>query len=49
MEMQQTVAGSAVVSGIALHTGARATVRLQPAPEDTGIIFAVSICRAVRL
>ena len=39
MEMQQTVAGSAVVSGIALHTGARATVRLQPAPEDTGIVF----------
>ena len=39
MEMQQTVAQSAAFSGIALHTGARATVRLHPAPEDTGIIF----------
>ena len=39
MEMQQTVAGSAAFSGIALHTGARATVRLHAAPEDTGIIF----------
>ena len=39
MEMQQTVAKSAFFSGIALHTGARATIRLQPAPEDTGIIF----------
>ena len=39
MEMQQTVAKSAAVGGIALHTGARATVRLQPAPENTGIIF----------
>ena len=39
MEMQQTVAGSAFFSGIALHTGARATVRLHPAPEDTGIVF----------
>ena len=39
MEMQQTVAGSASFSGIALHTGARATIRLHSAPEDTGIIF----------
>ena len=39
MEMQQTVAGSAFFSGIALHTGARATVRLLPAEEDSGIIF----------
>lgn len=39
MEMQQTVARSAAFSGIALHTGARATVRLLPAPEDTGIVF----------
>ena len=39
MEMQQTVAKSAFFSGIALHTGARATIRLQPAPEDTGIVF----------
>ena len=39
MEMQQTVANSAAITGIALHTGARATVRLHPAPEDTGIVF----------
>jgi UDP-3-O-acyl N-acetylglucosamine deacetylase len=39
MEMQQTVAGVAAFSGIALHTGARATVRVHPAPENTGIIF----------
>ena len=39
MEMQQTVAKSAFFSGSALHTGARATIRLQPAPEDTGIVF----------
>lgn len=39
MEMQQTVAGSASFSGIALHTGARATIRLHSAPEDTGIVF----------
>jgi len=39
MEKQQTVAGSASVSGIALHTGVRATVRIHPAPENTGIVF----------
>lgn len=39
MEMQQTVAQSSAFSGIALHTGARATVRLHPAKEDTGIVF----------
>ena len=39
MEMQQTVAGSAAISGIALHTGDRATVRVHPAPENTGIVF----------
>ena len=39
MEMQQTVAKSASVTGIALHTGARATVRLLPAAENSGIIF----------
>ena len=39
MEMQQTVARSAAFSGIALHSGARTTVRLHPAPEDTGIVF----------
>lgn len=39
MENQRTVKGSAAISGIALHTGARATVRLNPAPENTGIVF----------
>lgn len=39
MEMQQTVAGSASFSGIALHTGARATIRLHAADTDTGIVF----------
>ena len=39
MEMQQTVEKSASVTGIALHTGARATVRVNPAPENSGIIF----------
>ncbi len=39
MEKQQTLIRSSMVSGIALHTGARATVRIQPAPENTGIVF----------
>ncbi len=39
MEKQQTLEKSAFVSGIALHAGARATVRIQPAPENTGIVF----------
>ena len=39
MEKQQTVMRPAQVSGIALHTGARATVRVLPAPENTGIVF----------
>lgn len=36
---QQTIAGSAFISGIALHTGARATLRLLPGAENTGIVF----------
>ncbi len=39
MEKQQTLKSSAFVSGIALHTGARATVRILPAAENTGIVF----------
>lgn len=39
MEKQQTLEKSAFVSGIALHTGARVTVRIQPAPENTGVVF----------
>jgi len=39
MDKQQTVATSQAVSGIALHTGARATVRLLPGAENTGVVF----------
>ncbi len=39
MKKQQTLGGSASFSGIALHTGARATVRIRPADEGTGIVF----------
>ncbi len=39
MEKQRTLAGTAAFSGISLHTGARASVCLHPAPEDTGIVF----------
>ena len=39
MEKQHTVAGSAKVSGISLHTGSRATLRIQPAPANSGIVF----------
>ena len=39
MDMQNTVKSPATISGIALHTGARATVNILPAPENTGIVF----------
>ena len=39
MEMQNTVAGSAAVSGISLHTGSRATLRIRPAEVNSGIVF----------
>lgn len=39
MKKQHTLAKSAVISGIALHTGARAKLRLQPAEANTGIRF----------
>ena len=39
MEKQQTLAKSEQISGIALHTGVRATLQLNPAPENTGIVF----------
>ncbi|MDD3885947.1 MAG: UDP-3-O-acyl-N-acetylglucosamine deacetylase, partial [Victivallaceae bacterium] len=39
MEKQRTVKGTAAVSGIALHSGARVTVRVKPAPENSGIVF----------
>ncbi|MDD5698021.1 MAG: UDP-3-O-acyl-N-acetylglucosamine deacetylase [Victivallaceae bacterium] len=39
MPKQRTFAKSAALSGIALHTGARATLRLCPAEVNTGIVF----------
>src|SRR5712692_5578506 len=36
---QQTLAGPIEFSGIGLHTGEHATVRIVPAPADKGIIF----------
>lgn len=39
MEMQNTVASAGTITGIALHTGARATLSILPAPENTGIVF----------
>src|SRR5438874_4599694 len=38
-EAQQTLARSASVSGTSLHTGAKVTLKLQPAPVDSGIKF----------
>lgn len=39
MEKQQTLAKKVRLSGIALHTGIRATLSLLPADENTGIVF----------
>ena len=39
MNKQQTLRSTAEFSGIALHTGARARLKLQPAPENSGIVF----------
>ena len=39
MEKQRTLAGTAKLSGIALHSGARVAVRITPAEENTGIVF----------
>src|SRR3954468_23249823 len=38
-EVQQTLARSATVSGMSLHTGEKVTLKLQPAPVDSGIKF----------
>jgi UDP-3-O-[3-hydroxymyristoyl] N-acetylglucosamine deacetylase/3-hydroxyacyl-[acyl-carrier-protein] dehydratase len=38
-ELQHTVANAASVSGTSLHTGAKVTLKLQPAPADSGIKF----------
>ncbi len=39
MEKQRTLKKTAVLSGIALHTGVRATLKINPAPANHGIIF----------
>lgn len=39
MEKQRTLKSSAVYNGIALHTGVRATLRINPAEANTGITF----------
>jgi len=39
MPKQRTFEKTATLSGIALHTGARATLKLLPAEENTGITF----------
>ena len=39
MDKQHTLKKTAVLSGIALHTGARATLRIQPAEPNSGIKF----------
>ncbi|HMK55345.1 MAG TPA: UDP-3-O-acyl-N-acetylglucosamine deacetylase [Dissulfurispiraceae bacterium] len=39
MRLQRTVKKEAFFHGIGLHTGKYATVRLKPAPRDTGIVF----------
>src|SRR5256885_9568390 len=38
-EPQQTLARSASVNGTSLHTGEKVTIKLQPAPVDSGIKF----------
>src|SRR6267378_8181353 len=38
-ELQQTLVRSASVSGTSLHTGEKVTLKLQPAPDDSGIKF----------
>ena len=37
--VQRTLRGSAECSGIGVHSGEKVTLRLRPAPEDTGIVF----------
>lgn len=36
---QNTLARMASIEGVGIHTGRRASLRLMPAPEDTGIVF----------
>lgn len=37
--MQHTIARTAVLEGIGVHTGKEATLTIMPAPADTGIVF----------
>lgn len=39
MRLQRTIKKEAIFSGIGLHTGRYTTVRLKPAPRNTGIVF----------
>jgi UDP-3-O-[3-hydroxymyristoyl] N-acetylglucosamine deacetylase len=39
MNFQRTIAAAVTCSGIGLHTGARVTMTVRPAPEDHGIVF----------
>lgn len=39
MEKQKTLGKSAFISGIALHTGARANLKMNPAPANHGVSF----------
>jgi UDP-3-O-[3-hydroxymyristoyl] N-acetylglucosamine deacetylase len=39
MRLQRTIKKEITFSGIGLHTGKYTTVRLRPAPRDTGVIF----------
>src|SRR5512143_505186 len=39
MRLQRTIKREVFFHGIGLHTGKYATVRLKPAPRDTGIVF----------
>ena len=39
LEYQHTVASTAGLSGIGLHTGVPVTLRLTPAPANTGVVF----------
>ena len=38
-QLEQTIAGSILLSGIGLHSGAPVQLRLLPAPAGTGIVF----------
>ena len=47
--LQATVARAASVEGIGIHTGRPATLRLLPAPPDTGIVFRRTDARGIEI